>query len=1213
MTKDHRAAGRIELFGGLRVKAGDVTLILPAGKLQSLLVFLLLSPNAQYTREVLLERLWPDATPERGRRNLSDTLYRLRQIVPAEWLRIEGDTLALNPAALWVDLWHFERQINGTRAEVEAAVELYSGILAPEIYDDWIIARRVACQEHYLLALLRLAEEAETEQDYGRAEQLYRRVIDHDSLREEAHRGLMRSLAQHGELAAALEVYDRLVDVLESELDAPPSVESRRLAEHLYRELELARQAAARPLRRFFVGRVGERSRLLARIEQARWGQGGIAVLLGEAGMGKTSLLHELESAAGWRGWHVYWGRSQELALHTPYAPLQEALAAALPPVRVQQVASLVHPARLAPVAGWLPSLAAVLPPAPSTTALAEPAQLEQALTLLLHNLQRIAPHLFLLDDVQWGDPALWPLLDRLHGALAEMRVQIVLNARFDELQNQADAWDMVTRWDQAGHTPVVRLAPMESDDLAKVIEAHGYAAPTGGQLAGLQRASGGNPLLALALVHSGGLGGDLGALLQTRPSLASLALRRFAHLSGAARPAAEAAAILGFRFAYPIWQTACSEAGIPAQSLPELAGELEQQGVLALEGAGYRFAHDTLRAAIVEQMAPRQRMLWHRHALVALQRHTPDDALALLYHAHAAGFAAETAQYALVAGEHALNSFAYRAAVEHFSLALAQLPADDLRRRYDALRGRSQAHAVLAQRAEQDADLRQLREWAEALDDDQRRAEVFYLLAYLRWTTGELAEAQAFAARGLEIASALGDGEREAALLEVSGRVARDRKEVQQAYDWIAQARARYQESGNHLGAAVTLDLLGGLAWDAGDYATAAANHRAAADLFHELGDILREAQALNNLGSAYWSLGDYAAAHAVHERALAVCREAGDRRGEADNIDNMGGVFWVLGDYDRAIAHYQEALAIRRAIDDRWGAAISLGNLGSAYRLRGDLDTALLHYEQAYPLYQAVGRQRGVAYVIHGRGMTLLAMGKTADALAALNDALSIRTEVGDRKYILESQAALAVAYLAAGDDEAARRYLDLALAALQPATDQAELRQEIYFAAYQVHRQVGTDEAARRYLALAAAALDELCATMPEADRQRFLTHVPLNREVQAALAAYVQRVTVRLARLDTPLGRKLADGDYVAVCWTIATPQDDLIEPASDRRRAALRRLAHEAAAQGAAPTDDDLAQALKISRRTVLRDIEALAQAGIQIVTRARAAQTEDHA
>jgi predicted DNA-binding transcriptional regulator YafY len=65
----------------------------------------------------------------------------------------------------------------------------------------------------------------------------------------------------------------------------------------------------------------------------------------------------------------------------------------------------------------------------------------------------------------------------------------------------------------------------------------------------------------------------------------------------------------------------------------------------------------------------------------------------------------------------------------------------------------------------------------------------------------------------------------------------------------------------------------------------------------------------------------------------------------------------------------------------------------------------------------------------------------------------------------------------------------------------------------------------------------------------------------------------------------------------VQWTLADPLVDnaLLQrdgPAA-LRRFRLQRLLREAAAQGAAPTNDDLATALKVSRRTIQRDLKAL--------------------
>lgn len=78
-------------------------------------------------------------------------------------------------------------------------------------------------------------------------------------------------------------------------------------------------------------------------------------------------------------------------------------------------------------------------------------------------------------------------------------------------------------------------------------------------------------------------------------------------------------------------------------------------------------------------------------------------------------------------------------------------------------------------------------------------------------------------------------------------------------------------------------------------------------------------------------------------------------------------------------------------------------------------------------------------------------------------------------------------------------------------------------------------------------------------------------------------------------DAPLGRTLQPEEYASVTWTLDAPEDEAVSDKAERRRHRLRRLLQEAAAQAGAPTDD-LAHALVVSRRTILRDMEVLAQA-----------------
>ena len=105
--------------------------------------------------------------------------------------------------------------------------------------------------------------------------------------------------------------------------------------------------------------------------------------------------------------------------------------------------------------------------------------------------------------------------------------------------------------------------------------------------------------------------------------------------------------------------------------------------------------------------------------------------------------------------------------------------------------------------------------------------------------------------------------------------------------------------------------------------------------------------------------------------------------------------------------------------------------------------------------------------------------------------------------------------------------------------------------------------------------------------------------------------MQPVRVRLPRADAPSGRPLRDDEWVEVTWTVTTSEDEAIsgKACPERSRRTARRqhrllcLLREAQEQGAAPTVEDLAEALGVSRATVKRDLAGLRKAGRQVRTR----------
>ena len=179
--------------------------------------------------------------------------------------------------------------------------------------------------------------------------------------------------------AEAVAQFHRCSEILLQELDAAPAPETEALYEELsLRTATLPDTSAAylpAPARRPdidlgrlpLVGRDTERSALLHHLEAAASGQGGVVLLEGEPGIGKTRLAQELISGAQWRDVHTALVNASEVAA-APYAVLVAALTAVLTPLRVQQLARLVEPVDLQTVVP-LPASAGRSTAGPSTSA----------------------------------------------------------------------------------------------------------------------------------------------------------------------------------------------------------------------------------------------------------------------------------------------------------------------------------------------------------------------------------------------------------------------------------------------------------------------------------------------------------------------------------------------------------------------------------------------------------------------------------------------------------------------------------------------------------------------------------------------------------------------------------------------------------------------------------------------------------------------------
>lgn len=201
------------------------------------LFFYFLAHPQGLRKEQVMETFWGEAPPPKANSSFHSTNYRLRHALFHECVVKEDGLYRFNRRVpYWYDVEEFERLIKeaeGLDSDSEEAAEryrqaiaLYRGDYLEEFYSDWCLLKREALREKYFAALMRLAAFKARRGEFGESIELYKKILARDDYREEAHREVMRCLALAGDRAAAIKYYQRLVQFLADELDAPPMPET---------------------------------------------------------------------------------------------------------------------------------------------------------------------------------------------------------------------------------------------------------------------------------------------------------------------------------------------------------------------------------------------------------------------------------------------------------------------------------------------------------------------------------------------------------------------------------------------------------------------------------------------------------------------------------------------------------------------------------------------------------------------------------------------------------------------------------------------------------------------------------------------------------------------------------------------------------------------------------------------------------------------------
>jgi DNA-binding CsgD family transcriptional regulator len=370
-----------------------------------------------------------------------------------------------------------------------------------------------------------------------------------------------------------------------------------------------------------FVGRTQQLAWLRQLLARAADGQPLVALIGGEAGVGKTRLVEQLAAAAEEQGVRVLGGGCVPLGEEgLPFAPVIQALRGLADQLDRAELAAVAGPARHE-LARLVPDLAWGGEPATSAGAMgagqAGQGRLFELLLGLVQRLAAAAPLLWVVEDLHWADRSTRDLLAYLAAALRSGRVLLAGSFRSDELDRRHPLRQLLGELTRNRRVARLELEPFSGAELAEQLAGLLGADPPTRLLDDIYARSQGNPFFTEELVLAGA--GDAVGPGALPPNLRQVLLTRVVRLGDRTQQLLRVAAAAGPGATQPLL---AAVTGMSDQQLLEGLREAVDQQLLVPEpgGDGYLFRHALLAEAVYGELLPGERVRLHAALVGALE-----------------------------------------------------------------------------------------------------------------------------------------------------------------------------------------------------------------------------------------------------------------------------------------------------------------------------------------------------------------------------------------------------------------------------------------------------------------------------------------------------------------------------------------------------------------------------------------------------------------
>jgi predicted ATPase/DNA-binding CsgD family transcriptional regulator len=746
-------------------------------------------------------------------------------------------------------------------------------------------------------------------------------------------------------------------------------------------------------------------------LARAASGQGQLVLLTGEAGIGKSRLVLDIERLAAEGGFQVLAGRCFSTDHAWPFAPLADLLRDFLSryaPADGVTLHSLLGPSvrALLPLLPepirYLPEVATL----PTLPALDPEQEKRRIFTAFLDFLtQQASPLLLVVEDLHWCDESSLEFLLLLAQQIAWRSpahpLLLLATYRSEEIHPPLRHW--LSQLQRARVHQEIALAPLSRAGSGVMLQATLSTTPAvsttphdtlplpPGLLDALYEVTEGNPffleealkaqIVSEALVQTpDGWHWNRRTQSSDQRRQVPVSLRdgielRLERVSPGARRVARIAAVAGRRFDFLLLQqiTLYGE-----QSLVELLRELVNAQLVVEESMEqFAFRHPLTQHAIAAGLLARERRSLHRLIAVTLERltatgsdpqlqpHSQARLADLAYHFTEAELWPQAMRYAQQAAEQAQALDAPRAVVEQWMRAIRAAQALGQTPTPQAFQARGQGWERLGDFEQARADYEQALETAEQMSDERAAMQSLLELGTL-WTGSDYDRAGVYFRQAMELARRLDEPVLQARSLNRQANWLLNTGQVGEALATHHQALALFEKAQDQAGMAETLDLLGTLYGLGGDAITAVELYSRAIELLRTLGNrtVLSSCLAMRTVFAGPWSGHTNCTVNWSLDQcerdareALQLAQDAQWRSGEAFAEQVYGGTCVSFGRLGVGLAHLQQGVRIAMEINHQQWIVLGHEALARAYLTLLDADTALRHAQAALAAAQELG----------------------------------------------------------------------------------------------------------------------------------------------------------------------------------------------------------------------------------------------------------------